>query len=118
MIDTSQDAATQLSAALASIRTTAVVGCTYTIPPPPAGQALDPAKVNVTYTNPKGVVTNVLQDPPKTVCTDPNAMGWEYSPDGTQINLCGSLCTSIKADPGGSLKVLFGCATVVGGTIK
>ncbi len=115
LIDTSQDAATQLSAALASIRTTAVVGCTYTIPPPPAGQALDPNKVNVTYTNPKGVVTNVLQDPAGTSCTDPTAMGWEYSPDGTQINLCGSLCTSIKADPGGNLKVLFGCATVVGG---
>jgi hypothetical protein len=118
LIDTSQDAATQLSAALASIRTTAVVGCTYTIPPPPAGQTLDPSKVNVTYTNPKGVVTNVLQDAPTTSCTDPNAMGWEYSTDGTQINLCGGLCTSIKADPGGSLKVLFGCATQVGGTIK
>lgn len=118
LIDTSQNAATQLSAALASIRTTAVVGCTYTIPPPPAGQTLDPAKVNVTYTNPKGVVTNVLQDPSGTTCTDPMATGWEYSADKTQINLCGSLCTTIKADPGGSLKVLFGCATQVGPTIK
>jgi hypothetical protein len=112
LIDTTQDAATQLSAALASIRTTAVVGCTYTVPPPPAGQTLDPTKVNVTYTDSQGKVTAVLQDPPGTTCA--NGTGWEYSADNTQIDLCGSLCDSIKANPGGSLQVLFGCATEVG----
>jgi hypothetical protein len=112
LIDTTQDAAMQLSAALASIRTTAVVGCTYAVPPPPAGQTLDPTKVNVTYTDSKGKVTTVLQDPPGTTCA--NGMGWEYSANNTQIDLCGSLCTSIKANPGGSLQVLFGCATQVG----
>jgi len=112
LIDTTQDAAAQLSAALASIRTTVLVGCTYTVPPPPAGQTLDPTKVNVTYTDDKGKVTTVLQDPPGTTCD--SGMGWEYSANNTQIDLCGSLCDSIKANPGGSLQVLFGCATQVG----
>jgi hypothetical protein len=116
LIDTTQNAATQLAAALASIRTTAVVGCTYTIPAPPAGQALDPAQVNVTYTDGAGKVTSVLQDPAGTDCA--KGSGWEYSADGSQINLCGSLCTTVKADTGGSLQVLFGCATVVGNPPK
>jgi hypothetical protein len=112
LIDTTGNAATELSAALATIRTTAVVGCTYTIPPPPAGQTLDPSKVNVTYTDPSGKVTSVLQDAPGTTCDQ--GTGWEYSADGKQINLCGSLCTSIKSNPGGSVQVLFGCATMIG----
>jgi hypothetical protein len=112
LIDTTQDAAAQLSAALASIRTTALVGCTYTVPAPPAGQTLDPTKVNVTYTDSAGKVTTVLQDPAGTTCD--KGMGWEYSANNTQIDLCGSLCDSIKANPGGSLQVLFGCETVVG----
>jgi hypothetical protein len=114
LIDTTQNAATQLSAALASIRTTAVVGCSYTIPPLPAGEKLD--QVNVTYTDSQGKVTNVLQDPPKTDCA--MGSGWEYSADHTQINLCGSLCTTVKADPGGSLRLLFGCMTNVGNPPK
>lgn len=116
LIDTTQNAATQLATALASIRTTAVVGCTYTVPAPPAGQTLDTSKVNVTYTDGIGKVSDVLQDPPGTVCA--KGSGWEYSADGSQINLCGSLCTSVKADPGGSLQVLFGCATIVGSPPK
>ena len=116
LIDTTQNAATELATALASIRTTAVVGCTYNIPAPPAGQALDPAKVNVTYTDSKGKVTSVLQDPPGTDCA--KGAGWQYSSDGKQIDLCGSMCTSVKAEPGGRLQVLFGCATLVGGPLK
>ncbi|HXK19722.1 MAG TPA: vWA domain-containing protein, partial [Polyangiaceae bacterium] len=112
LVDTTKDAAAQLSAALASIRTTALVGCTYTVPAPPAGQMLDLTKVNVTYTDSAGKVTTVLQDPPGTTCD--NGMGWEYSANNTQIDLCGSLCDSIKANPGGSLQVLFGCDTQVG----
>ncbi len=111
LIDTKADAAAELAAALASIRTTAVLGCTYTIPAPPAGQSLEPGKVNVTYTDAQGKVSKVLQDPPNTACS--MGSGWQYSADGSQINLCGALCDSIKATPGGKLQVLFGCATEV-----
>jgi hypothetical protein len=112
LIDTTQNAATQLATALGSIRTTAVVGCTYTIPPAPAGMTLQTGFVNVQYTDPKGKVTDILQDP-KTDCA--NGAGWEYSADMTQILLCGSACTMVKADAGGSVQVRFGCATEVGG---
>ncbi|HEY3255422.1 MAG TPA: vWA domain-containing protein [Polyangiaceae bacterium] len=116
LVDTTQNAATQLSAALASIRTTTALDCTYNIPTPPAGQALEPGKVNVNYTNSAGTVTTVPQDPPNTACTA--GSGWQYSADGTQINLCGKACNDVKADKGGKIQVLFGCATQVGNPPK
>jgi len=116
LVDTSQNAAMQLSAALASIRSTTALDCTYTIPPPPAGQALEPGKVNVNYTNAAGTVTTVPQDPPNVDCTA--GSGWQYSADGKQINLCGKACNDVKADKGGKIQVLFGCATQIGNPPK
>ena len=112
LVDTTQSAAAQLSAALASIRTTTALDCVYTIPSPPAGEALQPGMVNVNYTNSAGTVTTVLQDPVGTTCAA--GSGWQYSADGTQINLCGKACNDVKADKGGKIQVLFGCATKIG----
>jgi hypothetical protein len=109
LIDTTGNAADQLTAALASIRSNVLLGCTYTIPAPPAGQQIDYSKVNVTYTDPSGKTTDVGRDPSQTACNT----GWQYSADKTQINLCGSLCDSVKANPGGKLTVLFGCTTQI-----
>jgi hypothetical protein len=111
LVDATADAAAQLSKALAAIRTTVALGCTYTIPPAPAGQVFQPGLVRVEYTDSKGMVSNVLQDPPMTDCA--HGQGWQYSPDMTQINLCGPQCDAVKADQGGKLKVQFGCATIV-----
>ncbi|HEY5377766.1 MAG TPA: hypothetical protein VIK01_28995, partial [Polyangiaceae bacterium] len=110
-VDATADAPAQLSKALAAIRTTVALGCTYTIPPAPAGQTFQPGLVRVEYTDSKGVVTSVLQDPPATDCA--HGQGWQYSPDMTQINLCGAQCDAVKADQAGKLKVQFGCATIV-----
>jgi len=107
-VDTGGDAAGQLAAALSSIRSNAVLGCTYTVPAPPAGQTLDPNLVNVRFTDASGKSTDVFQDP-STTCKD----GWQYSPDQTQIQLCGAICSTIEANPGGHLEVLFGCQTQV-----
>ncbi|MEI9952758.1 MAG: hypothetical protein WDO74_28195 [Pseudomonadota bacterium] len=63
LVDTSQNAATQLSAALASIRTTTALDCTYTIPPPPAGQMFEKNQVNIEYTDGAGAVTKVGANP-------------------------------------------------------
>ncbi|HET7543239.1 MAG TPA: vWA domain-containing protein [Polyangiaceae bacterium] len=112
LVDTSGNAAQQLSAALATIRATSALDCTYTVPTPPSGQALEPGKVNVEYTNSAGMVTKILQDPAGTSCDA--GSGWQYSADGKQINLCGKACTDVKADKGGKLQVLFGCSTQVG----
>jgi hypothetical protein len=113
LVDTSGNAASQLSAALATIRSTSALDCTYTVPTPPSGQTLDPAKVNITYTDGSGNVTTLLQDPAGTSCDA--GSGWQYSADGKQINLCGQACTSVKADKNGKIQVLFGCATQIGG---
>jgi hypothetical protein len=109
LIDTGGDAATQLSQAFDSIRSRAVLSCTFEIPPPPTGETIDYGKVNVHYTDSSGKVTDVLRDPSSTACTQ----GWQYSTDKKQVNLCGDLCNSVKADPGGTVQILFGCLTKV-----
>jgi len=112
LVDTSQNAAAQLSTALASIRSTTALDCVYSIPAPPAGDTLDPSLVNVEYTSSTGAVTRVLQDPPMTTCAA--GSGWQYSTDMTQILLCGKACNDVKADKGGKIQVLFGCQTKIG----
>jgi hypothetical protein len=109
LIDTGKDAAAQLAAALNAIRSKAVVDCTFSIPPPPSGEALDYNKVNVRYTSSSGQTSDALRDPSATACTQ----GWQYSADKSQIDLCGDFCSQVKADPGGSLQILFGCMTKV-----
>jgi len=116
LVDTSGNAASQLSAALATIRSTTALDCTYSVPAPPKGQTLDPSKVNITYTSSAGTVTSVLQDPPGTSCDA--GSGWQYSTDGKTINLCGKACNDVKADKNGKLQVLFGCTTQVGNPPK
>jgi hypothetical protein len=109
LIDTGKDAAAQLAQALNSIRSKAVVDCTFSIPPPPTGEALDFNKVNVRYTSSSGQVTDALRDPSPSGCNQ----GWQYAADKSQIDLCGDFCNSVKSDPGGSLQILFGCMTKV-----
>jgi hypothetical protein len=110
LIDTLGDAATQLSTALASIRTQTKVTCQYIIPPPPAGQAFDPTQVNVQYTSSSGTVTSLSQD-----ATAGCTAGWQYSADKKQINLCSDTCNTVLADSGAKVTVLFGCATILKG---
>ena len=77
---------------------------------------MEPGNVNVNYTNGAGVVTTVLKDPMGVDCAA--GSGWQYSADGKQINLCGKACNDVKADKGGKIQVLFGCATQVGNPPK
>ena len=109
LVDTSQNAAAQLSAALASIRNTTALDCTYTIPPAPAGKTFVPKEVNIEYTNGAGAVTQVGPVAKDADCA--TAPGWQYSKDLKQINLCGKTCSDVKADKGGKIQVLFGCPT-------
>lgn len=109
LIETGDDAATALAAALDNIRSRAQVGCSYEVPPPPTGQQLDYSKVNVQFTSTSGTVTELKMDPSTTGCTE----GWQYSADRSQINLCGSACSTVKGDPGAKLQILFGCQTKV-----
>jgi hypothetical protein len=106
-INTGADVTAQLVQKFNEIRMAVAVECTYSVPTPPAGQTLDPNKVNVNYTSgsaePKSIGYNAA-----TSCSE----GWQYADDMTKIVLCGSTCDEVKADPDASIQVLFGCQTV------
>jgi hypothetical protein len=105
-IDTGLDVTAQLTAKFKEIRTAVAVECTYSVPTPPAGQVLDPNKVNVNYTS--GSTEQPIGYNAATDCNE----GWQYTDNMTKIVLCGSTCTEVKADPDASIQVLFGCQTM------
>jgi Mg-chelatase subunit ChlD len=101
----------QFTAALTAIRGAATLPCTYQMPSPPAGQTLDPTKVNVKFTSSGGQDTDLLQVANAGACT--TAGGWYYdSSGGTQvIKLCPASCNTVTNDPKGQVNVLLGCKT-------
>jgi Mg-chelatase subunit ChlD len=105
---TEPDLASGLRSALEEIATS-VRSCEYPIPTPPAGQALDPDLVNVLYTPDGGDAETIARDASASDCNE----GWQYSPDGASIVLCGGACERVRDDPTGAVEVLFGCETVV-----
>lgn len=42
-----------------------------------------------------------------------SGFGWQYSPDGKRIVLCGPACEKVKSDTTGSVAIQLGCLTVV-----
>jgi len=91
--------------AVASI-TGLALSCSYDIPPPPSGSTLDPAKVNVLFKPENGEREVLLQS--SSGCSD----GWQYSPNGKQILLCGETCDRVKSSTG-QVSLQFGCSTQV-----
>jgi hypothetical protein len=87
----------------------AKVLCALPVPPPPTGEVLDPALVNVSATPPSGTTTDLLQDNSKP-CNE-GANGWQYNADKTKILLCGDACKQITDDPETRVDVVFGCKT-------
>jgi len=85
------------------------VSCELSIPPPPNGETLDPAKVNVKYTSGTSATT-FSQVPTAGDCT---AGAWYYDDNAapTKISLCPQSCSTVQADPNASLEIEFGCST-------
>lgn len=98
------DFASALSDALGTISGLAL-SCSYDIPDPPAGATLDPARVNVLF-SPSGGPAELIGKNGSGPCDD----GWQYSPDGKQVLLCGSTCERVRSSDG-SLELQFGCET-------
>lgn len=98
-----------LIAAIGSIASS-LLGCSYSLPAPPAGQTLNVNAVNVNYTPPGGTASTL---PYSADCAKPN--GWHY--DSTQapseVVLCSEACTTAKSAVGAKLDIIFGCATAV-----
>lgn len=103
---TSMNFSASLTEALGEITQQIPVDCAFDLPKPPAGMTLDLNSVNVTVTNDDMSKTEIARDPGNDCATD----GWVYvgSPP-TQVQLCGKLCDSVKAQGMPSIDVQFGC---------
>ena len=76
--------------------------CTFNLPEASAGT--DPDKINVELAAANGGTRTVKRD-------TSHADGWDYLPNGTQIQLYGQACTDMK-DPAANLRIVLGCKTV------
>ena len=88
------------------------VVCSLPVPAPPAGEILDPARVNVSYTPSSGAArVDFVKDDSKPCLAGAN--GWQFNADKTKILLCGDACKTARSDPTGRVDVVFGCSTRV-----
>jgi hypothetical protein len=95
----------------AKVVESAPLPCNYQIPAPPAGQTLDPTKVNVGWLAPNATTEMLFRKAADaTACAD--NVAWHYDVAGApkQVMLCPTACKQIAA--GGTLNIAFGCATV------
>lgn len=85
--------------------------CDYVIPPPPAGQNLDPLKVNVGYTAPGASEMLFRKAAEQGACA--SELGWFYDDPAQpkQVKLCPAACSKVAG--GGTVSIAFGCETVV-----
>lgn len=84
--------------------------CSYTIPPPPSGEVLDPNRVNVEYTDGNDVRDTFPRADSDAQCGALDAWYYDDPLDPTEIKLCPATCEAVEG--GGTLKIVFGCATV------
>ncbi len=76
--------------------------CTFNLPPQSATQ--DPATTNVELTTSAGS---------RSIPKDTNHQnGWDYLPNGTQIQLYGQACQDMKSDTKAKVNIVIGCKTV------
>jgi von Willebrand factor type A domain-containing protein len=101
-----RDLAAGLGAALDAISSQAL-SCQYELPRAPAGEVLDPTKVNVLFT-PRGGAQELIGQTLDPSCS----AGWRYSQDFSQIQLCAATCELVKSSDG-ALSLEFGCVTQV-----
>jgi hypothetical protein len=108
---TAPDFSSALNTALEQVISGIPLTCDFTLPAPPGGMTLDRGKVNVTYTDGAGNATPIGRDASLDAleCTN----GWQYTPDFTQVTLCGDLCEAVKADPMATVTIVLGCTTIV-----
>lgn len=105
--------------ALNTIRDTAKVPCKFKIPPPPAGQTLNPAEVNVTYDDAAG---NPHIVPGAGTSSNCGNGGWYYdnSNNPSTVELCPTSCDEVTASlvagavlgKPAHISLVFGCGTI------
>jgi hypothetical protein len=113
IVNTSQDTAQQLLAAMNEIRAASAVPCVLTIPVGDAGP-VDFTKVNIVESpSDGGAPFTVLQVPGLSTC-DPGTGGWYYDDPSapTRIELCSATCDAITVDLTSQVDVQLGCKTL------
>lgn len=107
MVDVSDPAGAKdaIVSALDSIRRREI-SCDFSVPPPPAGETLDPYAVNVALAGAGG--ERVLGYSKE--CASPD--GWRYDniQDPKRILLCSSACSAAR-ETNGKISIAFGCKT-------
>jgi hypothetical protein len=85
-----------------------VLKCEFPVPSPPPGMKLDFNKVNVLYTPGGGMQGELKYD-----ANCAGGTGWVYDDpvNPTKVELCPATCQTVRADHGGEIDVVFGCAT-------
>lgn len=103
-VSQSQDFSAALGLALTTI-TRSAVSCSFGVPLPAGNAELDPAKVNMIYNDGKGGYFLVL--PGETNACD---KGWSFVGSAYDtVEVCGSTCSLIQANPMSRLSIVFGC---------
>jgi Mg-chelatase subunit ChlD len=93
--------------ALAKVRGDGL-GCTFPLPPMPAGKEYDFSHVNVTYTTGAGVADDLARSPG---CAAGDAWDYDDATMPTAIVLCPAECQAVQADGLAKIDVVVGCAT-------
>jgi hypothetical protein len=92
-----------LLAALEDIKGKALT-CTFKLPTGGDAGTIDPAKVNVNFTDGSGKTVTLSKDPS-------HANGWDYSDGGTTVTVYGPDCDVLKTDGKAKVQIVLGCKT-------
>jgi len=108
---TGQTTQQEFLAAMNAIRAS-VLPCDYAIPPTEAG-SLDPALVNVAYT--QGGSKDQVVIPKATGGIPCPGEGWVYDDEAhpTKVILCDSTCSTLQHDRMAAIEIVFGCRTII-----
>lgn len=98
-----------LANAISKIRG-AALGCVYDLPPPPMGQTIDKATVNVNVTIGGMTMTLPKRKDPADMCTVDGC--WDYTPD-EKVQIYGKTCEDLGNAAAGKVDIYVGCETIL-----
>jgi hypothetical protein len=98
-----------LADAIEQIRGQAL-GCTYDLPDPPAGETINPDKVNVSLTIEMVTSTLPKRSNPNDTCDVDGC--WDYT-DADTLELIGKACTDVTMASNAKVEIVVGCDTIV-----
>jgi hypothetical protein len=85
-----------------------MLSCAYVVPPPPAGQTIDPSKTTLVFTDGATGETKIILQNTSGTCD----RGWHFTGTGNStIEICGTSCSEVQANSTSSLKLVFDCDT-------